>query len=100
MANLKMVTGRLAMGPRRSSVQNWFDSAVNNSGAVSPEMRASASSTPVMTPTRAAFSVTDEITFHFGVPQDAEMGLPGDEQMSLEAAPADAAAPADGTPTA
>jgi len=31
---------------------------------------------------------------------DAEMGLPGDEQLSLEAAPAEAAAPADGTPTA
>ncbi len=30
---------------------------------------------------------------------DAEMGLPGDEQMSLEAAPAETAAPADGTPT-
>jgi hypothetical protein len=45
-----------------------LDSAVNSSGAVSPAMRATASSTPVMTPARAAFSVTDRITFHFGVP--------------------------------
>jgi segregation and condensation protein B len=31
---------------------------------------------------------------------DAEMGLPGDEQLSLDAAPAEATAPADGAPPA
>ena len=54
IANLKIVTGRLAIGWLRSLVQNWFDSAVKSSGAVSPAMRASASRTPVMTPARAA----------------------------------------------
>ena len=68
IANLKIVTGRLAIGCVRSLVQNWFDSAVNSSGAVSPAMRASASSTPVITPARAAFSVTVMMTCHFGVP--------------------------------
>ena len=50
MANLKIVTGRLAIGWLRSVVQNWLDSAVNSSGAVSPAMRATASRTPVTTP--------------------------------------------------
>ena len=68
IANLKIVTGRLAMGSARSADQNWLFSAVNNSGAVSPAMRASASSTPVTTPACAAFSVIDRMTFHFGVP--------------------------------
>jgi hypothetical protein len=46
-----------------------LDSAVNSNGAVSPEMRASASRMPVTTPARAAFSViVARITFHFGVP--------------------------------
>ena len=47
IANLKMVTGRLAMGCDKSLVQNWFDSAVNSRGAVSPAMRATANITPV-----------------------------------------------------
>ena len=63
-----MITGRLAIGLARFEFKNWFDSAVNSSGAVSPAMRATASRMPVMTPARAAFSVTVEITFHFGVP--------------------------------
>src|SRR3990167_3401462 len=68
IANLKIVTGRLAMGEDMSDDQNWLDSAVNSSGAVSPEMRATASSTPVTTPARAAFSVMVAMTRHFGVP--------------------------------
>ena len=69
MANLKIVTGRLAIGSRRLLVQNWLLKAVNSSGAVSPAMRATASSTPVITPARAAFRVIALITFHFGVPR-------------------------------
>ena len=68
IANLKMVTGRLAIGCARSEVQNWLFSAVNSSGAVSPAMRATASRTPVTTPARAARSVMLMITFHFGAP--------------------------------
>ena len=68
MANLKIVTGRLAIGSPRFRVKNWLESAVKSKGAVSPAMRASASMTPVITPARAALSVTDEMTFHLGVP--------------------------------
>ena len=68
IANLKIVTGRLAIGSLRSEVQNWLFSAVNSSGAVSPAMRATASRMPVTTPARAARSVMLMITFHFGVP--------------------------------
>ena len=57
MANLKMVTGRLAIGSDRLEVKNWLFSAVNSSGAVSPAMRATASRMPVTTPARAARSV-------------------------------------------
>ena len=49
-----MVTGRLAIVLVRLRLKNWFDSAVNSSGAVSPATRAVASSTPVMRPERAA----------------------------------------------
>jgi alpha-D-ribose 1-methylphosphonate 5-triphosphate synthase subunit PhnH len=52
-------------------LQNWLLSAVNNSGAVSPLMRATASNTPVMIPARAARSVTKLITFHCGAPSAA-----------------------------
>ena len=45
IANWKITTGRLAIGALRSVLQNWLFSAVNSSGAVSPEMRASASNT-------------------------------------------------------
>ncbi|MNG22934.1 hypothetical protein D3C84_1074800 [compost metagenome] len=69
MANLKIVTGRLAIGWLTSAVQNWLFSAVKSSGAVSPAMRATASSTPVTTPARAARSVMLRMTFHFGVPR-------------------------------
>ena len=68
IANLKIVTGRLAIGLPRSLVQNWFDSAVNSSGAVSPDTRASASKMPVITPAQADLSVIVMITRHFGVP--------------------------------
>src|SRR5262245_30363841 len=53
-ANWKMTTGRLETGALRLRLQNWLLSAVNKSGAVSPEMRAIASSTPVIIPARAA----------------------------------------------
>ena len=49
-----MVTGRFAIVLVRFSLKNWFESAVNNSGAVSPATRAVASSTPVIRPDRAA----------------------------------------------
>src|SRR4030095_12435067 len=49
-ANWKLTTGRFAIGAFMLVAQNWLLSAVNSSGAVSPEMRATASSTPVMTP--------------------------------------------------
>ena len=68
IANLKIVTGRLAIGWLMSLVQNWFESAVKSSGAVSPAMRANASRMPVITPARAARSVTVRTTRHFGVP--------------------------------
>src|SRR5664280_2754315 len=53
-ANWKMTTGRLATGAFMLVLQNWLLSAVNNSGAVSPLIRATASSTPVIMPARAA----------------------------------------------
>ena len=48
IANWKITTGRFAIGAFMSVLQNWLLSAVNSSGAVSPEMRATASSTPVI----------------------------------------------------
>ncbi len=51
--------------------QNELLKAVNNSGAVSPEMRATAKSTPVMMPERAARHVTARITLLRGAPIDA-----------------------------
>ena len=63
-----MTTGRLAIGALRAVVQNWLLSEVNSNGAVSPEILATASSTPVMTPARTDRSVTITMTFHCGVP--------------------------------
>ena len=68
IANWKITTGRFAMGAFMSGVQNWLLSAVNKSGAVSPDIRATARRIPVMTPPRTAFSVTRRITFHIGAP--------------------------------
>src|ERR1700712_2238669 len=62
-----MVTGKLATGWLISHEKNWFDSAVNNNGAVSPVMRATASNTPVTMPLTDAFNVIDVTIFHFGV---------------------------------
>ncbi len=53
-ANWKITTGRFAIGAFRLVLQNWLLSAVNSSGAVSPLMRATASSSPVTMPLRAA----------------------------------------------
>ena len=52
-------------------LQNWLFSAVNSSGAVSPEMRAIASSTPVTMPARAARQVTARMTELCGAPSAA-----------------------------
>ncbi len=68
MAKRKMVTGRFAIGLFRSLVQNWLDKAVNSSGAVSPAIRATASSTPVTIPAYDDFTVIDSTIFHLGVP--------------------------------
>src|SRR5947208_13212055 len=57
-AYTKITTGRLAMGAARLLLQNWLLSAVNSSGAVSPLMRATASSRPVRMPLRAAGQMT------------------------------------------
>ena len=53
-------------------------SAVNSSGAVSPDMRATASSTPVMMPARAAFQVTDLMTKFCGAPSALAFGRNAD----------------------
>src|SRR6266700_1445900 len=58
MANWKMTTGRFDIGALRLVVQNWLFSDVNSNGAVSPEIRATASRIPVMTPARTERSVT------------------------------------------
>ncbi len=49
-----MVTGRLAMGLARLSDQFRLPRLVNSNGAVSPAIRATASSTPVAMPSIAA----------------------------------------------
>ncbi|MNL15573.1 hypothetical protein D3C87_1365660 [compost metagenome] len=69
IAKRKIVTGRLAIGLFRSLVQNWLDSAVNSSGAVSPAIRATASSTPVTMPAYDDLTVIAITIFHFGVPR-------------------------------
>ena len=69
MANLKIVTGKLAIGCDKLEVQNWLFSAVNSSGAVSPEIRATASSTPVTTPAFTARRRTIVATFQRGAPR-------------------------------
>ena len=56
------------MGPVTSVLQYWLPNAVNSSGAVSPEMRASASSTPVTMPADALRYSTCTMTFHCGTP--------------------------------
>src|SRR4029077_17016480 len=53
-ANWKITTGRFAIGALRLVLQNWLLSAVKSSGAVSPLIRATASSSPVRMPLRAA----------------------------------------------
>src|SRR5437588_11822706 len=56
------------MGALRFVLQNWLLRAVNRRGAVSPEIRAIASSIPVTMPARAARHVTVRITRLRGVP--------------------------------
>src|SRR5690606_21621639 len=64
-----MVTGRLAMGVLRLLDQNWLLSAVNRSGAVSPEIRATASSMPVTIPESAAREATERMTIQRDAPK-------------------------------
>jgi hypothetical protein len=59
------------MGALRSRLQNWLLSAVNRSGAVSPLMRATASSTPVTMPALAARYATLRIITALGIPKAA-----------------------------
>ena len=68
IANLKMVTGRLAIGSFRLVVQNWLLSAVNNSGAVRRKCARHSQQDAGDHAGAAAFSVIIRITFHFGVP--------------------------------
>src|SRR5260364_359711 len=68
IANWKIVTGSVAIGWRRSALKKWLDNTVNNSGAVSPEMRATDSKHPVTMPLAAALSAIAPIIFHFGAP--------------------------------
>ena len=51
-----------------SALKNWLFRAVNSSGAVSPAMRATASSTPVTTPAFTARRRTIIATFQRGAP--------------------------------
>ena len=66
MANLKIVTGRLAIGPP-GEFQNWLDRAVRTANAVSPKYGPQPVA-PGDHPARADFSVMVRITFHLGVP--------------------------------
>ena len=68
IANLKIVTGKLAIGSFKSVLQTWFDSEVKINGAVSPAIRAIANQIPVIMPDIEAFKVILDIIFHFGVP--------------------------------
>src|SRR5689334_4998153 len=61
MANWKMTTGKLDIGALALVLQNWLLSAVKSSGAVSPEIRATANKTPVTMPARAARQVTERM---------------------------------------
>src|SRR6218665_43999 len=67
------------MGAPMLVLKNWLFSAVNSIGAVSPLMRATASSRPVITPLRAARSVTMVETFQRRAPsaKAASRRLPG-----------------------
>src|SRR4030042_7220572 len=67
-ANWKITTGRLPIGSDILVLKNWLFSAVNNSGAVSPVMRAIASSTPVTTPDLTERKVTLSETCQRGAP--------------------------------
>src|SRR5690606_39109124 len=70
-ANWYMTTGTLAIGPVTSLLQYWLPNAVNSSGAVSPEIRASASRMPVTMPGIAERYITCTVTFHCGTPSDS-----------------------------
>ena len=70
MANWKMTTGTFAIGARMLLLQYWLFRAVKSSGAVSPEMRASASRMPVTMPGSEDLYRTWTVTFHCGMPND------------------------------
>ena len=58
-AKLKIITGRFAIGFIMSLFQNWFDSAVNNNGAVSPAIRATPNKIPFKIAQNCVFSNSD-----------------------------------------
>src|SRR3569832_1941410 len=60
----------MASGAFILELKNWLFSAVNSKGAVSPEMRATASSTPVITPALTARKRTIIATFQRGTPNE------------------------------
>src|SRR3569832_2430772 len=60
----------MASGAFILELKNWLFSAVNSKGAVSPEMRATASSTPVITPALTARKRTIIATFQRGAPSE------------------------------
>ena len=85
-AKLKIITGRFAMGFIMSLFQNWFDSAVNNNGAVSPAIRATPNKMPVKIPAELAFTVMAITIFLRGIFKGIRaMGLK-DAAKALEAA--------------
>src|SRR5690606_36074895 len=63
-----ITTGTEAIGWNTLEFQYWLPKAENSSGAVSPEMRASASRMPVTMPAIALRYSTCMITFHCGTP--------------------------------
>ena len=67
------------MGAPMLVLKNWLFNAVNNNGAVSPLIRATASNKPVITPLLAARKVMKVDTFQRGAPKPkaASRKLPG-----------------------
>ena len=69
-ANLYITSGTALIAPVIFRLKNSLPNAVNSRGAVSPEMRAKASSTPVTMPGSALRYNTCTVTFHCGTPND------------------------------
>src|SRR5471032_102601 len=71
-ANEEMTDGKLASGAFMLKLWNWLFNAVNSSGAVSPAIRARASSTPVITPALTARKRTRVAGFQQAVRHQAQ----------------------------